>query len=94
MIDCEKEKAPENEVEKIVVRTCINDGGDVSCSNSCPPGDLDYGAIVDGQENCSCGIIVYNNGRQIFGDELNEYGIFCINAVATPLTELTALVRF
>ena len=84
VIDCEKEKEPENGVEKLAAGYCSYDGGEVLCIDSCPPG----------QENCACGIMVYKHGRQIPREELYEYGILCLAAVGIPLTELTALVRF
>ena len=89
VIDCKKEEAPYDGVEKLIASTCTNDGGEVLCFNSCPgEGDYDYG-----QEECKCGIMIYKNGRQIIGDQMNEYGIFCFSSNGTPLTELTALVR-
>ena len=88
VIDCEKENAPENGVEKLTAETCSKDGGELLCFNSCPPEDLDYGP-----EKCSCGIMVYKHGKQIVGEALNDYGIFCLSARGIILTELTALVR-
>ena len=87
MIDCKTEEAPYNGVEQLIASRCSNDGGVVSCINSCPGEE-------SSQEECRCGTILYKNGRPLFGDQLNDYGILCFSANGTPLTELTALVRF
>ena len=89
VIDCEKERDPGNGVEKLKAGRCSNDGGEVRCVDSCPPQNYDYG-----QKNCSCGIMVYKNGRQISGDELHDYPVDCKSASGIPLTAITALVRF
>ena len=87
MIDCKTEEAPYNGIEQLIASRCSNDGGDVSCFNSCPAGD---------NEECRCGTMVYKNGRPLSEDQMNDYdiGILCFSANGTPLTELTALVRF
>ena len=36
MINCEKERVPENGIEKLITRTCVVSGGEVRCGDSCP----------------------------------------------------------
>ena len=99
MIDCEKERAPENGVEKLIASTCRSslsfDGEEVTvtCLKSCPGDDL--------QDDCKCGTKVYKQGRAISEEELYKYGVGSLGtydcafaAIGTPLAELTALVRF
>merc|ERR1712110_622022 len=57
VIDCEKERAPENGVEKLIARTCRSSFNGVTCLDSCPGDDL--------QDDCKCGTKVYKQGRAI-----------------------------
>ena len=90
MIDCEKEKAAENGVEKLVASKC-SIGSDqearVFCFDVCSENWED--------DNCKCGTMVYKHGREIHEEELNEYVSECppLMADGVPLTELTALVH-
>ena len=94
VIDCEKEKAAENGVEKLVASKC-SIGSDqeatVFCFDVCSENNED-------EDNCKCGTMVYKHGREIHEEELNEYGVFECDfvdfmAFGVPLTELTALVH-
>ena len=96
VIDCEKEKAAENGVEKLVASKC-SIGSDqearVFCFDVCSENTED-------QDNCKCGTMVYKHGREIHEEELYEYDdIFShydeyeYDSLGVPLTELTALVH-
>ena len=50
MINCEKERVPENGIEKLITRTCLY-FGEVSCGDSCPK-VYKQGRVVEGVENC------------------------------------------
>ena len=51
MINCEKERVPENGIEKLITRTCVVSGGVVRCGDSCPK-VYKQGRVVEGVENC------------------------------------------
>ena len=91
VIDCEKEKAAENGVEKLVASKC-SIGSDqeatVFCFDVCSENNED-------EDNCKCGTMVYKHGREIHEEELYEYNEYdCpLDSLGVPLTELTALVH-
>ena len=102
MIDCEKKRAPENGVEKLIARACrsffdIVNGQEelvVSCFDSCP-GNKDDQHLQDG---CECEPTVYKHGSALPDEELDKNQVLqkqlCYNKAssATPLATLTALV--
>ena len=91
VIDCEKEKAAENGVEKLVASKC-SIGGDTEATVFCL--DVCSGNNED-EDNCKCGTMVYKHGREIHEEELYEYDEYdCpLDSLGVPLTELTALVH-
>jgi len=90
VIDCEKENAAENGVEKLVASKCSISGSIGSDQEEARVFCFD---VCSGQDNCKCGTMVYKHGKEIHEEELNEYGVSCgsHNAEGVPLTELTAL---
>ena len=78
MINCEKERAPENGVEKLIATTCsaFYEGEEltVRCFDSCPE--------------------VYKQGRAVSEEELYKYqlGDCFETSFGRPLAELTSLV--